>query len=288
MKQKSLIFFLLTIVVIFSGCVGNNGNNIQPQSTDSNTTNTDTTQVSVSIVPVSIEKYYTTTPSEYFKKMYELSESMYAVRINIEQNANKTVLDNSIKQFSQEYNDSSNMVPEWIDYYDLDTVQQLAIGNNAQILDSLDSIFNSCTDCHREMKPAVWAKYNWKDLRDIKINTSSGVQNWSVGKIILEEGLNGIDINIKGNRENIKDSYNLFRSMYNNMVDTCTNCHKDTNLKYNDLDMVNNLEKEINSGISSGNFNKVNDMRQQIINDCYNCHLIHETPQRIKEIDQPR
>ncbi|NJD76397.1 MAG: hypothetical protein FIB08_04780 [Candidatus Methanoperedens sp.] len=74
---------------------------------------------------------------------------------------------------SYEYKNSSKMVPEWRRYYDPlavdDVGKALESGDKNQVLASMDTVFQTCAKCHVATKTKVFAKYNWKDLRDVKM-----------------------------------------------------------------------------------------------------------------------
>ncbi len=225
---------------------------------------------------------------EYLSKMYVLGGSMMGLITNTLQgdmaNASK-----SFELFSKSYKESRDLVPEWRGYYDMQALDKLEkavnSGDSDAIMQAIPEIGNtSCSSCHKDQKPYVWAEYNMKDFRKVEINTPEGPMPFPAGKMkYLVVGFDGTMANAEeGQKESTMDSFGLFKMMFYNMKDACTECHKETPRYFvnNDVtDKINDTELQI----AAGNFGTVIENMQQIGEGCYNCHVIHESIQRIKE-----
>jgi len=277
MNNKLLIAIVL-IAIVSSGCL---------KQTEINEDNSKSKNQEL---PQSLAQYYETKPSLYLIKMFELSESMVGITVNIQQGD----MENASKysnEFSQNYEHSAEMVPEWQEYYDLDAVDKigtaLEINNIPGVFDAMGEVGATCTGCHVENNPAVWNKYNWNDFRDLKMNTPQGPQQWVYAKnMYLLAGYDGIGINIKqGNPSAANQSFYLFKTMFYNMSDTCKSCHTSEPRYYVSEDvqtMIDEMGEKINAG-DSANLSAADGIRQGIGMECYRCHVLHMPAQYAKE-----
>lgn len=241
------------------------------------------------ILPQSLDKYYEKEPV-YLFKMFELGGALMGIIANFQQkdvNNTKTSFD----RFSQLYIESANLVPEWSKYYDIEAVSKLGEAVNSedpgQIFPALDKVGATCINCHKAEKPAIWAKYHWKDFRDIKISTGNPQEPelpWAAAKVkYLGPAFDGAIINIKENQsKDAIESWNQFEAMFSNMEKACLQCHSEPPRYFVSQDvksLIDNVEKQI----TTGNLEDANKNIQQIGMECYKCHVIHEPAQRIKE-----
>lgn len=224
---------------------------------------------------------------EYLFKMYVLGGSMMGIVTNTLQE-DKANASKSFELFSKNYKESSGLVPEWRGYYDMQALDKLGkavkSGNRDEIMQAIPEIGDTCSSCHKDQKPYVWAEYNMKDFRKIEINTPEGPMPFPAGKMkYLVIGFDGTMVNAEeGQKESTQDSFGLFKTMFYNMTNSCNECHKQTPRYYvsNDVtDKINDTESQI----AAGNFGNVIKNMQQIGEGCYNCHVTHESIQRIKE-----
>lgn len=111
MNNKLLIAIVL-IAIIGSGCL---------KQTE---INEDNSKSKYQELPQSLAQYYETKPSLYLIKMFELSESMVGITVNIQQGDMKNA-SKYFNEFSQNYEHSAEMVPEWQEYYNLDAVDKI-------------------------------------------------------------------------------------------------------------------------------------------------------------------
>ena len=295
--MKNKYFFLLIMllsVILISGCINKEQSNDTGQK-DSEDLDELPAEVEIeeSFIPSSFNKYYKTKPSEYLLKMYELSSSMENVVIDL-QEGNISGANKSFDIFSQNYRNSSKMVDGWKIYYDTREIDNLGkainSGNISEAFEMMDYVRDACTDCHREVRYVVWAKYDWKDFGDVKMNTTNTNKSrtsWITAKTkYLLPGFEGIGIGIRGGqKEQATKSFKLFKNMFENMKDACSSCHKTKPKYYVDEDvtsMIDAMEKEI----SGGNLDKAEKIRLEIRNECHKCHIIHEPLQRIKELEE--
>ncbi len=240
--------------------------------------------VNVKQLPKSLEQWY---PSEYLPKMWTLGSSMMGIIVNTLQ-GDMANASRSFESFSESYKDSSNMVPEWRGYYDMEALDKLGIAVESEdpgkIMQAVPEIGNTCSNCHKDQKPYVWATYNMNDFRTVQINTPDGPMPFPTGKMnYLVVGFDGTMVNAgEGQKDSTMESFGLFKMMFYNMKDACNECHSETPRYFvsNDVtDKINDTESQI----EAGNLETVITNMQQIGEGCYKCHVIHESIQRIKE-----
>lgn len=245
--------------------------------------------VKVEQLPKSLEQWYPpqNRGPEYLSKMWVLGASMMGIITNTLQgdmaNASK-----SFEFFSNSYKESSEMVPEWRGYYDVKALDKLGMAVKSEdpgkIMQAIPEIGNTCSNCHKDQKPYVWAKYNMKDFRTVQINTPDGPKPFPVGKMnYMAVGFDGTMVNAgEGQKESTKESFGLFKMMFSNMKDACNECHAETPRYFVSKDVTDKIN-DTEPLIESGDFGSVITNMQQIGEGCYKCHVIHESIQRIKE-----
>ncbi len=239
-------------------------------------------------LPPSLDQYYKTQPPEYLIKKFGLGESLMGVIMNSQQgdlvNAKKSFI-----AFSKEYKDIADMVPEWRNYYDQKPVENLGTaldsGNVSAILGAAGGVAENCGRCHTENMPAVWNHYNWKNFNNVMISTPEGQLPWPAAKMkYLVIGYDGIGVNIeKKDQTGAQQSFNLFRSMFNNMTTACSSCHA-TERRYYVSQDIQAMISDMGANIASGNLSRAEEIRQTIgMESCYRCHVLHMPAQFAKE-----
>ncbi len=237
-------------------------------------------------LPGSLAQWYQGGPV-YLFKMFDLGGAMEGVIVNSLQGDMENA-STQFEKFSNDYKESSNLVPEWRRYYDLQALKTLGdavkSGNPGAVMQAMGQVGETCSNCHKDQKPYVWAKYNMKDFRTINISTPAGPMSWPEAKMkFLVTGFDGTMINAEEKQQaNTSESFALFRMMFYNMKDKCNECH-DTPRNYfvnkDVTDIINQTEQDI----SAGNLDAVPGPMKQIGVECYKCHVVHESLQRLKE-----
>ena len=286
--MKNRLIIAVAVVLIISGLLVVSGKNAKTESPNSISS-------MARPLPDSLDKWFETkTPwgqPLYLSKMFELGGPMMGILANVQQDdmANAKI---SYQIFKKEYENSSKMVPEWRGYYDPDAVDKVGkafdTGDKNQILASMDTVFQTCAECHKETKTKVFAKYNWKDLRDVKMKTVNPEQPeapWSEAKAkYLVTGFDGAIANARENQQEATNkSFQQFKTMFVYMKEACKSCH-DTERKYYVSDDVMALIDKTEGEISNGDLNSASNTLQQIGGACFDCHQTHEPLQRLKEL----
>ncbi|HIH86365.1 MAG TPA: cytochrome c [Methanosarcinales archaeon] len=287
MNSKSVIIIIIAIAIIFGGSTiwqvladedkpGNtaNNNNIKDKG-----------------LPQSLDQYYTETaypgmPFEYLLEMYKLGESMMGIPVNLGQGDLQNA-GNSFEEFSECYEYSSKMVPEWQKYYNQKAVDELgralADGDQDAIGEAMEEVGETCSDCHLDTLTPVYYKYYWGDFRDVMIETPDGPIPWKDAKMYyLLMGFDGIGVNInEGDQDGAQESFELFDSMFDNMTDACLECH-DSEPRYYVSEDIQGMIDTMGVLIDAGNLEEANGLRYGIGDSCHRCHIVHMPPQYAK------
>lgn len=240
-------------------------------------------------LPPSLDKYYNETsgrPFVYLLEMYKLGELMMGIPVNLVQ-GDFLNAGNSFNNFSECYEYSSEMVPEWKKYYDQKAVDKLghALAGNDQVAIgiAMGKVGETCSDCHQDTLTPVYYKYYWGDFREVEIETPARNKTWKEAKMnYLLMGFDGIGVNIKeGDKDNATKSFKLFDSMFDNMTDACLECHNSTPRYYVSEDIQTMIDY-MGTNITDGNLEVANNLRYGIGDSCHRCHIIHMPPQYAK------
>jgi hypothetical protein len=242
-------------------------------------------------LPQSLDKYYTPPaypgmPFEYLLEMYILGESMMGIPVNLGQ-GDFVNAGNSFNEFSECYEYSSEMVPEWQGYYDQKAVDELgralADGDQDAIGIAMGEVGETCSDCHLDTLTPVYYKYYWGDFREVMIETPDGPIPWKDAKMYyLLMGFDGIGVNInEGDQAGAQQSFELFDSMFDNMSAACLDCH-DSEPRYYVSEEIPMMIDTMGELIDAGELAEANGLRYGIGDSCHRCHIVHMPPQYAK------
>lgn len=254
-------------------------------STDDSKTSGNTNKMKINNLPHSLDQYYDENQT-YLIGMYELGESMMGIPVNLGQgdfeNASASFTD-----FSERYENSSKMVPEWKKYYDFKSV--IKLGNALEIDDpgaiekAMGKVGETCSECHLDTMTLVYNKYYWGDFRDVMIETPDGPLPWKDAKMYyLLMGFDGIGVNIKENdHEGAQQSFELFDQMFNNMTNSCSACHV-YEPRYFVSEDIKTMIYNMGTNITKQDYANATILRYGIGDSCHRCHIIHIPPQYAK------
>lgn len=128
--------------------------------------------------------------------------------------------------------------------------------------------------------PQIWNKFNWNDFSKLTMKTPNPeepVLPFPAAKIkYLAAGFDGIGVNIKNNNQKgAKESFGLFKTMFDNMNSTCSSCHASAPKYYVSSDIRSMIDM-MGEKINSGNLSEAEGLRMGIgMESCYRCHVLH-------------
>jgi hypothetical protein len=242
-------------------------------------------------LPESLNKFFTTQipevpGNEWVGEMFTQAGAFEGIATNLQEGdmANATA---SYKVFANEYKKISMKVPEWRGYFDIATVDKLgddlkANDVNASFQD-IGTIGNTCSKCHGDHQPQVWAKYYWRNFDTVNVNTSQGNLSWTPAMFALAGAFDGIGVNAgKGKQNEASNSFNQFKTLYTDVKDACKNCHDTPRLYYVSDDVFVQID-QMGENITAGNLQNAQKIQQDIAIQCYKCHVLHMPAQDMKD-----
>ena len=277
MKFRLIIAIAITIII--------GGIAVCVVSTDDDKTSVDANKMKGNNLPHSLDQYYN-EDKEYLIEMYKLGESMMGIPVNLGQGDFPNAIV-SFNEFSECYEYSSEMVPEWKKYYDQKAVKKLGnaleTGEPDAINKAMGKVGETCSECHLDTMTPVYNKYYWNDFRDVMIETPDGPMPWKQAKMYyLLMGFDGIGVNIKeSDQDGAEQSFELFDSMFDNMTNKCSACHI-SEPKYFVSEDIQTMIDDMGTNIINEEYGAANGLRYAIGDSCHKCHIIHIPPQYAK------
>lgn len=269
----------------------------------------------VSSLPKSLDEQYKgsvpgTMSSPYLFEMLKMAGFFEGITVNI-QEGDIANAKNSFKQFSDEYNKMSKLVPEWKRYFShrlvtklgedlnmgniavdntgnmaVDNIGNVAVGNIAVdiVMQDIGNIGVSCDRCHEKVMPQVQAKYYWKDFNTVNVNTPMGNMAWTDAMQVTATGFDGISVNLQEDkRTDAYNSWQLYKTMLGNLKDACNNCHNTPRYYFVSDDVMSKVDQMGADIAGNVAVDAIVLEQQQLGEDCYKCHVIHQPAQIMKD-----
>ena len=247
-----------------------------------------------SSLPHSLDKFFKTQQpevpgNEWLGEMFTLSGTFEGIATNLQDGdrVNATLSYNAFaKEYKNVYKNVSKKVPEWEGYFDIKTVDKLGkdlkSNNDDASFQDIGIIGNTCSRCHADRQPQVWAKYYWRDFNTVNVTTDTGNLSWTPAMFALAGAFDGIGVNAaKGNQTATNKSFIQFKALYTDIKTACSNCHDTPRYYY----VSNDVFAMINQ---TGDFIQAGDLKNASINQqilgiqCYKCHVLHMPAQDMK------
>jgi len=246
--------------------------------------------------PASMDKLYPPVSKEpkWIQQMHKMSGTFGGVFVNMKEgdweNAEKKA-----QAFVGAYEEASKMIPEWKDYFDLKAVKEFAATvkshDPAKIGKASGPVGKTCGKCHKEQYVAVWTRYHWPPVGNIKITDPVTEEEVKYGKFMhqISGAFKGVTVNFgEGQYDRSAKALREFKSRYMELKSTCSKCHTTDAVKQFFVgqpvaDAMDNLAKELSAPKPNpGNFWK----NVGIIGKtgCKQCHLTHRAWAIIQEV----
>ena len=243
-------------------------------------------------LPKSLDEFFTTQipevpgSSEWVKEMFIQAGAFEGIIINLQQGdmINATA---NYNVFANEYKKISMKVPEWKGYFDLAAVDKLgkdlkANDANAAFQD-IGAIGATCSRCHADRQPQVWAKYYWRDFDTVNVTTSGGNLSWTPAMFALAGAFDGIAVNAaEGKQNEAINSFNEFKALYTDLKKACDNCHDSQRFYYVSDDVFTKID-QMGHNVTAGNLQTAQANQQELGLECYKCHVLHMPAQDMKK-----
>lgn len=183
--------------------------------------------------PHSLQKLYPPQSQEpkWIQQMHALSGNFVGVFTNMGEadwpNAEQRAAD-----FLKAYEDTSKLVPEWKDYFDLKAaknfVDAVKTHDPKKIGEASGAVGKTCGKCHADQYVAVWAKFHWPSVENIKIVDPVSEEELAYGKYMhkISGSFNAVTTNFKeGQYDRSAKAVRGFKQRFMELKSTCSKCH---------------------------------------------------------------
>ena len=246
--------------------------------------------------PKSLSKYYLpeSQESKWIEQMHKMSTHFGGVFINLKENDFENV-DKHADKLVEEYKKTSEMVPEWEDYFDIKAAENFA--NAAKTHDiakagkASSSLGKTCGKCHAEQQVSVWAKFHWPSFQKIKITDPISEKETAFDDFMgsVSSSFKTVTVNFGEEQyDHAAKALKIFKSRFMELKSTCSKCHitQDAKRFYvgPEIDTaLTELSKELSyEKPNSQNFWKNISLIGK--KGCKHCHLVHRTNSLIKKM----
>jgi len=189
--------------------------------------------------PASLSKQYPpeSKESKWLDIMHKMSGHFGGVFINMGQkdwpNAEKHA-----QGLADVYEDASKLVPEWKDYFDVkaakDFVSVVKTHDPAEISKASKLVGKTCGKCHDDNLVAVWTRYHWPSVENIKLEDPIDEKEVEYGKYmhVLSNAFKGVRVNFGDGKNDIAlKAAKDFKKRYMELKSTCSKCHTHPGVK---------------------------------------------------------
>ena len=246
--------------------------------------------------PKSLSKYYLpeSQQSKWIEQMHKMSTHFGGVFINLKEKDFENV-DQHADKLVEEYKKTSEMVPEWEDYFDIKAAETFA--NAAKTHDiakagkASSGLGKTCGKCHAEQQVSVWAKFHWPSFQKIKITDPISEKETAFDDYMgsISSSFKTVTVNFgEGQYDHAAKALKMFKSRFMELKSTCSKCHitQDAKRFYvgPEIDTaLTELSKELShEKPNSEKFWKNIGLISK--KGCKHCHLVHRTNSLIKKM----
>ena len=246
--------------------------------------------------PKSLSKYYPPESKQtiWIQQMHKMSTHFGGIFVNLKEKDFKNVNMHADK-LVEEYKKTSEMVPEWEEYFNIKAVEDFAAAAKKHDISEAGKasgeLGKTCGKCHAEQEVSVWAKFHWPSFQKIKVTDPI-----SEKEIVFDDYMSSISSSFKGVTVNFGEgqydraakALKVFKSRYMELKSTCSKCHATQNVKRfyvgQDADTAfAGLSQELNSEKPNPKkfWKNVGLLGKT---GCKHCHLVHRTNSFIQEM----
>lgn len=246
--------------------------------------------------PKSLSKYYPPESKQpkWIQQMHKMSTHFGGVFVNIKEKDFENV-DMHADKLVEEYKKTSEMVPEWEEYFDIKAAEAFAAAAKthdiAKAGKASGKLGKTCGKCHAEQEVAVWAKFHWPSFHKIKVTDPISEKEVEFDKYMgsISSSFKGVTVNFgEGQYDRAAKALKIFKSRYMELKSICSKCHTTQDVKrfyvgpdadtaFAGLSQVLNAEKPNPPKFwkNIGLLGKTG---------CKHCHLVHRTNSFIQEM----
>jgi hypothetical protein len=224
----------------------------------------------------------------YLDRMFGLATPFTGIVVDLLEGDIKNVQDN-FEKFKIQYEEVSNLVPEWKHDFPQDPVTNLGAalksGDRGKIMEAYGKVGKVCHECHVEYMTKTYYKYHWKDVETIKVKDPLSKEEVKYSTFMQYIGTNftGIGVDLQqGQKENALKQFQGFKARFGTMKEICQECHDDkekkTERKYYVDESVMALIDKLGQALNAPTIDPKalgNLMKGIGGESCFKCHLVH-------------
>ena len=246
--------------------------------------------------PKSLSKYYPPESKQpkWIQQMHKMSTHFGGIFVNLKEKDYENV-DVHADKLVEEYKKTSEMVPEWEDYFDIKAVEAFAAAAKthdiAKAGKESSGLGKTCGKCHAEQEISVWAKFHWPSFDKIKVTDPISEKEVEFDDYMgsISTSFKGVTVNFgEGQYGRAAKALKVFKSRYMELKSTCSKCHATQDVKRfylgQDADTsFAGLSQELNS--EKPNPEKFwKNIGLLGKTGCKHCHLVHRTNSFIQKV----
>ena len=239
--------------------------------------------------PETLSKYYPPKSKEpkWIQQMHKMSTHFGGVFVNLKEKDFENV-DKHADKLVEEYKKTSEMVPEWEEYFDIKAAKEFAIAAKTHDMSKAGKasgrLGKTCGKCHAEQEVSVWTKFHWPSFQKIKVTDPISEKEMGFDDYMskVSSSFKGVTVNFgEGQYNRSAKALKTFKSQFMELKSTCSKCHTTVDVKrfYVGIDAdtaFTGLAKELNAEKPD----KVKFWKNiQLLakTGCKHCHLTHRT-----------
>jgi len=232
----------------------------------------------VKMPPKSLSQWYKPENKRqvWLHNMFKLRREMQAVEFYATQQ-DAIRLSKWATRLSEHYLKIAEMVPEWQDELDAQTLATLQVAveqnNFEQVPHELKKLSQNCHACHNDYQASTAALYRAPDFKDIQINDSI---SYTKHMETLSKQINQIKI---ASEDDMKDlalsSLTELKTGIHTLGKTCSSCHKSSSDMY-PTNAITNTISQLEQSLKTGTLkDQGRDLGTLAVLACARCHGTH-------------
>ena len=246
--------------------------------------------------PKSLNKYYPPESKQpkWIQQMHKMSSHFGGVFLNLKEKDFENV-DKHADKLVEEYKKTSEMVPEWEEYFDIKAAEAFAAAAKthdiAKAGKASGGLGKTCGKCHAENEVSVWAKFHWPSFHKVKVTDPVSEKEVEFDEYMgtISSSFKGVTVNFgEGQYGRAAKALKTFKARFMELKSTCSKCHANQDVKrfYVGPD-ANNAFAGLNQELNADKPNPGKLWKNIGLlgkTGCKHCHLVHRTNSFIQEM----
>ncbi len=219
----------------------------------------------------------------YLLEMFELSTPLAGIAVDISEEDLQNARAN-FERFKLQYEEVSELVPEWENAYPIEPVEQLGKaleeGEQEKVIAAVEKVEEVCHDCHIATMVKVQQKYHWGDFSEVFVLDPVTKEDVNFSQLMwhLERPFVGVLVDVEqGQVENALTHFGTLSRRFQALRESCYRCHETERESFVD-ERVQALMAEVGATLKtpSPDPKRVAELLQGIgAESCFKCHLVH-------------